>query len=98
MQGRGTREGRRRLQYERASRDPQPALPDFQAVAFVGTMAGQMIRWGFMGCRSPAWAHGFVTMTPAFVTVGMGGDSIRARVIDQVVLSVVLPVSMLALA
>ncbi|CAD9222613.1 hypothetical protein BCEN4_260011 [Burkholderia cenocepacia] len=96
MQGRGTREGRRRLQYERASRDLQPSLPDFQAVAFVGTMAGQMIRWGFMGCRSLAWAHGLVTTTPAFVAVGMGGDSIRARVIDQVVLSVVLPVSMLA--
>ncbi|ACA95844.1 MULTISPECIES: hypothetical protein [Burkholderia cepacia complex] len=51
-----------------------------------------------MGCRIPAWPHGLVTMTLAFVAVGMGGDSIRARVIDQVVLSVVLPVSMLALA
>ncbi len=69
MQGRGTRAGRRRMQYERASRDLQPALPDFQAVAFVGTMAGQMIRWGFMGGRSPAWAHGLVTMTLAFVVV-----------------------------
>lgn len=68
-QRRGTRAGRRRLQGERASRDLQPSLPDFQAVAFVGTMAGQMIRWGFMGCRSPAWAHGFVTMTLAFVVV-----------------------------
>ncbi|WP_260434150.1 hypothetical protein [Burkholderia cenocepacia] len=48
--------------------------------------------------RSLAGAHGLVTTTPAFVAVGMGGDSIRARVIDQVVLSVVLPVSMLALA
>lgn len=98
MQGRGTRAGRRRMQYERASRDLQPALPDFQAVAFVGTMAGQMIMRGFVGCRSLARAHGLVTTTPAFVAVGMGGDSIQARVIDQVVLSVVLPVSMLALA
>ncbi|BEV48414.1 hypothetical protein BconGalA64_09130 [Burkholderia contaminans] len=59
-------------------------------------MAGQMIRWGFMGCRSLAWAHGLVTMTLAFVVVGLGGDSIQARVIDQGVLSIVLPVSMLA--
>ncbi|WP_244110290.1 divalent metal cation transporter [Burkholderia cenocepacia] len=96
MQGRGTRAGRRRLQYERASRDLQSALPDFQAVAFVGTMAGQMLRRGFVGCRSLAWAHGLIATTPAFVAVGLGGDSIQARVIDQVVLSVVLPVSMLA--
>ncbi|RQV14485.1 manganese transporter [Burkholderia cenocepacia] len=61
-------------------------------------MAGQMIGRGFMERRSLAGAHGLVTTTPAFVAVGMGGDSIRARVIDQVVLSVVLPVSMLALA
>ncbi|MCA8409779.1 hypothetical protein LGN09_33200 [Burkholderia cenocepacia] len=49
-----------------------------------------------MGCRIPVWPHGLVTMTPAFVVVGLGGDSIQARVIDQVVLSIVLPVSMLA--
>ncbi|MCA7927078.1 hypothetical protein LGM35_31625 [Burkholderia cenocepacia] len=51
-----------------------------------------------MGYRILAWPHGLVTTTPAFVAVGMGGDSIQARVIDQVVLSVVLPVSMLVLA
>ena len=51
---------------------------------------------GFVGYWIPAWAHGLVTMTLAFVVVGLGGDSIQARVIDQVVLSIVLPVSMLA--
>ncbi|KVD99598.1 Nramp family divalent metal transporter [Burkholderia anthina] len=63
----------------------------------VGTMAGQMIMQGFVGFRIPVWLRRLVTMAPAFVVVGMGVDSMQALVISQVVLSVVLPVPMLAL-
>ncbi|WP_260430195.1 manganese transporter [Burkholderia cenocepacia] len=98
MQGRGTREGQRRLQYERASRDLQPSLPDFQAVAFVGTMAGQMLRRASWGTGFRPGRTGSLRRHLRSSPSGWAAISIRARVIDQVVLSVVLPVSMLALA
>jgi manganese transport protein len=63
----------------------------------VGTMAGQMIMQGFVSFRVPLWVRRLVTMAPAFVVVGFGVDATRALVLSQVVLSVALPVPMIAL-
>jgi len=63
----------------------------------VGTMAGQMIMQGFVGFRIPIWLRRLVTMVPAFIVVGLGTNATMALVISQVVLSLVLPVPMIAL-
>ena len=63
----------------------------------VGTMAGQMIMQGFVGFSIPVWLRRLVTMAPAFVVVAAGVDATRALVLSQVVLSLALPVPMLAL-
>jgi manganese transport protein len=63
----------------------------------VGTMAGQMIMQGFVGFRIPVWVRRLVTMIPAFVVVGMGVNPTRALVLSQVLLSIALPLPMIAL-
>jgi manganese transport protein len=63
----------------------------------VGTMAGQMVMQGFIGFGIPIWLRRLVTMLPAFAIVGLGADATDALVISQVVLSVVLPLPMIAL-
>ena len=63
----------------------------------VGTMAGQMIMQGFVSFRIPIWVRRLVTMLPAFIIVGMGVNSTQALVLSQVVLSLALPVPMIAL-
>ena len=63
----------------------------------VGTMAGQMIMQGFVGFRIPIWLRRLVTMVPAFVVVALGVNATKALVVSQVVLSLVLPVPMIAL-
>jgi manganese transport protein len=63
----------------------------------VGTMAGQVIMQDFVGFRIPLWLRRLATMLPAVVVVAMGVDSTRALVGSQVVLSLVLPVPMIAL-
>ena len=63
----------------------------------VGTMAGQMIMQGFVRFRIPIWLRRLVTMLPAFVVVGLGVNSTKALVISQVVLSIALPLPMIAL-
>jgi len=63
----------------------------------VGTMAGQMIMQGFVGFRIPVEVRRLVTMLPAFVVVALGVNSTRALVISQVVLSIALPLPMIAL-
>jgi manganese transport protein len=63
----------------------------------VGTLAGQMIMQGFVGFRIPIWLRRLVTMAPAFVVVGLGVDATNALVISQVVLSITLPLPMIAL-
>ncbi len=87
-----------------------PLLGAFAATAFlvsllasgvassvVGTMAGQVIMQGFVGFSIPIWVRRLVTMAPAFVIVGMGYDSTQALVMSQVVLSLALPIPMVAL-
>jgi manganese transport protein len=63
----------------------------------VGTLAGQMIMQGFVGFRIPIWVRRLVTMLPAFVVVGLGFNATDALVISQVVLSITLPLPMIAL-
>ena len=63
----------------------------------VGTMAGQVIMQDFVGFRVPLWLRRAATMIPAVIVVAMGVHATDALVISQVVLSVVLPVPMIAL-
>jgi manganese transport protein len=63
----------------------------------VGTMAGQMIMQGFVGFRIPIWVRRLVTMVPAFIVVGLGVNATNALVISQVILSLALPIPMIAL-
>jgi manganese transport protein len=63
----------------------------------VGTMAGQLIMQGFVGFRIPVWIRRLVTMVPAFVVVALGVNTTDALVISQVVLSIALPLPMIAL-
>jgi manganese transport protein len=63
----------------------------------VGTMAGQMIMQGFVGFRIPVWVRRLVTMLPAFVVAGLGVNATNALVLSQVVLSLALPIPMIAL-
>ena len=63
----------------------------------VGTMAGQVIMQGFVGFRIPLWLRRVITMAPAFAVVAWGVNTTQALVASQVVLSLVLPVPMVAL-
>lgn len=63
----------------------------------VGTMAGQMIMQGFLHVRVPVWVRRLVTMLPAFAVVLAGVNATEALVLSQVVLSIALPVPMVAL-
>lgn len=63
----------------------------------VGTMAGQMIMQGFLHFHVPIWVRRLVTMLPAFAVVAMGVNATQALVMSQVVLSIALPVPMIAL-
>jgi manganese transport protein len=63
----------------------------------VGTMAGQMIMQGFVGFRIPVGVRRLATMVPAFAVVALGVDATNALVLSQVVLSITLPVPMIAL-
>jgi manganese transport protein len=63
----------------------------------VGTMAGQTIMADFVGFRTPLWLRRLLTMLPAFIVVAIGVEPTRALVLSQVVLSLALPVPMIAL-
>jgi manganese transport protein len=63
----------------------------------VGTMAGQMIMQGFVGFRIPIWLRRVITMVPAFVVVAYGVNTTTALVVSQVILSIALPLPMIAL-
>jgi manganese transport protein len=60
-------------------------------------MAGQMIMQGFVGFRIPIWLRRLVTIVPAFVVVALGVNATSALVISQVILSIALPLPMIAL-
>ena len=63
----------------------------------VGTLAGQQIMQGFLGQRIPVWLRRLLTMIPAFAVVAIGFNPTQCLVISQVILSMTLPVPMLAL-
>jgi manganese transport protein len=63
----------------------------------VGTLAGQMIMQGFVGFRIPIWLRRVITMVPAFAVVAYGVNATEALVVSQVVLSIALPLPMIAL-
>jgi manganese transport protein len=63
----------------------------------VGTMAGQVIMQDFVHVRIPLWVRRVVTMLPAFVVVALGAGATEALIMSQVVLSLVLPIPMIAL-
>jgi manganese transport protein len=63
----------------------------------VGTMAGQMIMQGFVAFRIPVWLRRLVTIVPSFVVVALGVNATQALVLSQVVLSIALPLPMIAL-
>ncbi len=63
----------------------------------VGTMAGQIIMQGFVGFRVPIWVRRAATMVPAFAVVAAGFNATQCLIVSQVVLSLALPVPMIAL-
>ena len=63
----------------------------------VGTMAGQGIMQDFVPFRIPMWVRRAITMVPAFIVIAMGVRATEALVMSQVVLSLALPVPMIAL-
>ncbi len=65
--------------------------------SMVGTMAGDIIMQGFVGWRIPLWVRRATTMAPTIVVVALGVDTMQALIVSQAVLSLVLPIPMLAL-
>ena len=63
----------------------------------VGTMAGQVVMQGFVGWRIPVWVRRLVTMLPAFAVVAAGVNATTSLVVSQIVLSLALPVPLVAL-
>jgi manganese transport protein len=64
----------------------------------VGTMAGQVIMQGFVGFSIPVWLRRLVTMAPAIIIVALGINPTETLVISQVILSLILPIPVVALA
>jgi manganese transport protein len=62
----------------------------------VGTMAGQNIMQGFMGCKIPLLARRLLTMIPA-ILICMSSDPMKAMVNSQIVLSIMLPLPLISL-
>ncbi len=63
----------------------------------VGTMAGQTIMQDFTTISIPLWLRRLITMMPSFVVVLLGVEATHALVLSQVVLSLTLPVPVIAL-
>ena len=63
----------------------------------VGTMAGQVIMQGFVGFTVPVWLRRLITMLPAVIIVALGINPTETLVISQVVLSLILPIPVVAL-
>ena len=63
----------------------------------VGTLAGQVLMQGFIRRRIPITVRRLVTMTPAFVVIGLGADPSRTLVLSQVALSFGIPFALVPL-
>jgi len=62
----------------------------------VGTMAGQNIMQGFLGFKIPLLARRLITMVPA-VLICMTSNPMKAMIDSQIVLSIILPLPLIAL-
>ena len=63
----------------------------------VGTMAGPTIMQDFLHLQTPLWLRRAITMAPAFIVVGLGLNATDSLVFSQVMLSLALPIPMIAL-
>jgi manganese transport protein len=63
----------------------------------VGTMAGQVIMQGFVGFTIPLWLRRLLTMAPTVVIVCAGLNPSQSLFYSQVVLSLVLPIPIIAM-
>ena len=63
----------------------------------VGTLAGQVVMQGFIRRRIPLGLRRLITMTPAFVVIGLGADPSHTLVLSQVVLSFGIPFALIPL-
>jgi manganese transport protein len=63
----------------------------------VGTMAGQVIMQGFVGFSIPLWLRRLLTMIPTVVVVFVGLNPSQSLFYSQVVLSIVLPLPIVAM-
>lgn len=61
------------------------------ASSVVGTMAGQVVLTGFLKVRLSAFLRRLITLIPAVAVILAGVDTVRALLLSQVVLSLVLP-------
>jgi len=86
-----------------------PALGALAALAFgigllasglssstTGTMAGQIVLQGFSGKKVEMWVWRLLTMIPALVIIALNISSVEVLVISQVILSLQLPFTMVA--
>ncbi|HVB62286.1 MAG TPA: Nramp family divalent metal transporter, partial [Ktedonobacteraceae bacterium] len=89
----------------------KPALGALASVAFgigllasglssstTGTMAGQIVLQGFSGRHVEMWIWRLLTMIPALITIALNISSVEVLVVSQVVLSLQLPFTMIAVA
>jgi manganese transport protein len=65
--------------------------------SIVGTMAGQAIMVEFTNWQIPLWLRRAITMLPSFAVVAYGVNSTQALILSQVVLSMIVPIPMIAL-
>lgn len=63
----------------------------------VGTMAGQTIMQDFVDLRIPLWVRRLITIAPTLVVISFGVDTTSALIGSQVVLSLILPIPIIAL-
>lgn len=63
----------------------------------VGTMAGQVIMQGFVGFSIPLWLRRLLTMLPTVIIVYVGLNPTESLFWSQVILSMVLPIPIVAL-
>jgi manganese transport protein len=60
-------------------------------------MAGQVIMQGFVDFSIPLWLRRVVTIVPTIIVIALGVNTTQALVLSQVVLSLVLPIPVVAL-
>ncbi len=63
----------------------------------VGTMAGQTIMQDFVHFKVPLSIRRLLTLVPTFFVIGFGVDPTQALIVSQVVLSLLLPLPIIAL-